>query len=1836
MAAFTTSAQELLLIISGHSALRAKDLIRDELVDNKKRLLEGVLVYKKHNDASEQKLKKQKEISELERKFLLRMCRFLDLDALQCRELFNSYLINAFRGTDKQLQAILKDERSVQAMLLKVWDFYHADRLHLLQCIKHLANFWQDEDHPYQVQYAEFVEDLQSSGLFKKLVAQYEDRFGTLAPSKETAGPLMTERQRIRWCIQSLREQSELLGIILLFLHASLTPTEKLSEVMKLFQQQGFGTRQPYRHLLDTEEIAQKLTSRIEFLCCVILLECMDLFPLMAVTDESSIENHPLVVNKSLSKEFSSAVQSLGQSTSHAPILLAWMVFQTIAWPGKDQHLVKRLGNQALRLHVFKYLKYGLCETLPDETSEVTMACHSVVYSLMSVILSVFQEDTLGGLEDLLALSCQLLSQPHLCREFWSTDIEGGFAALLQSAMSSFPLEFSRPMRFLKALATEGSRQIYNLLAHLPTFTEPLDNNRSSDIEITREENVWKLVSDKVVCKADKHSPGFVIPVDTLGRLEQRPDGPPLITWDVEYNGCQLFQCVLDWLISAAPTTSPSDTLVQQTQDVVDLMETMLQSDWSIATELQSLTDCILPLLGTLVQVKKPPLLLIASCVKCLATMAKYEPEKMWQSLQQTGFLPYTGTLYTQLDQAARGVGVFAGSYGKVVLEWERHFGAYPVTLEFLRLLHTLIQGLSSTEIGVATSQDLLACVIFLQRDIFTSYQKWRYGDLREREKIGLGVMEVFHVVLHVVPRQPSSRKARSELEQKHGISVRSACIHGLLYTSAGQTLLTIAATGVDTIEQSLLESGSFLDSAPNSQCQLVKLSLSVLNRLLLLKPHQTGAVSTSTAAVSTTGPAVDQCPLEMALTAHSTGLPHQPHLIAVIASYIYHQQDPRLPTLAVLLLRRLALVAPMSLFGCLGNQAPAFRNAFLYRLQTHSEDIRLKVGILALLAVSAETQPGFSELFLDLQPKKSGKKTDKEEEKKKSPNKEQDLELGKNSCLHAVLEILDETKQGTTHSPPDLHCAALGFLQALWQDHRETALSTLRNRPKFWSNVAAPLFQDPPTPKPESTVTSSLVKMRAHALKILALECFLSAKSDIPAELKDVLKKIDEKKRFQSWSKFVVEVLSAYSPSSVDIEEYMLREHEGLVLVQAWRTILVVAASPNYSSLTITDPAVRSTILNDLVAAIHKQACSLESIFNAKALALLSSIYLTLINKWTSNLGDQWSKVKLLVDTLEAILDSEDTPLLARCQATTMGALCAILRHRRQGQTRDKQGLDLPLFERLLPPICVALQHSRAYHTPSSPPTQQPPPQAGSIDIVMDDLDSSVIPDQSTGTDIAKNVTETPSIKPQIQLPVVAAYLLDELLLVQSEQTQKWMPLLREHSVVSLLLSTLQACLQSQKGLHYVEAVMTVLKDLAAVPQAAEAVRMTGFVEHTCLSLVRLYEDDSKQHNTWKKNTRDTETDITTWLDVYVESITVTTTLLATLSHAFLPDALNFFGVHRVRIMECLESLYLLPGPLNLTEALASTTLIYQLAHHVPQWRFHMSKELGAVQETMARLTRSIVALLIRPRLLQHMMEMRTKGKELSQSQELSQLTHSTSRRLLQHQISTEQVDSSVDSQTQQVQTSLVTILSHTLSALRLFSPDLLETLLNQSLDVTEYPVLYSLGFSTPSLDQKTPASFGTLLSCINWCLQMLPKLDVSKTPMKVTEQKTSSSPDKGIQRSSLLFVLENAVLLIMAQGMRIFRDPSIPPRDRQLLKRELGSELNTFLTSLQRYFRRGKLGSPSDASPGTAGGLSARLATGSATGSLSKASLNAAFTEAKEQLFFKVVQVFVQQLIK
>ncbi|XP_002740406.1 nucleoporin NUP188-like, partial [Saccoglossus kowalevskii] len=695
-----------------------------------------------------------------------------------------------------------------------------------------------------------------------------------------------------------------------------------------------------------------------------------------------------------------------------------------------------------------------------------------------------------------LSVACKVVKKKHISEQFWELGQDTGVYILLQSLCSRFPLEFSPFIRLCISLSECGAEKIFHYLDGLSSYIELLDNNRADSID-TISDGQWQLQRDKFIYRPDSNTSGLVIPKGTLGTLYDENPGLPYIVWDWEYSAWQLILCKIDDLLRIARHNielSPL-SLVNDVKYAIDLVGHMVQSDFSLATRLQPIITRIYPLVQRFNTGNGVTLDMISSCVKCLVTLAQHEPHKVWKDLQQTGFLPYTGRVYSDVAMAASGAGIFPGNYGNLLGNQERQVGQYPVTKEFLCLLSTLIKGLFSKQ-SVEISQDVLACVIFVQWEIFASFHKWRYMDITEREEIGKRSLEIFHNVLHVSPVVFGDSEV---IGKRSSVAVRDAVVHGLLHTNAGETLLHILATGVDAIELRLIEYGSFLNNPAQDLTQLIKLAFSVVNRLLILKPNQD-----------------IMSPLEQELTEqHRTVLQDTP-LIATIASYIYHRHDPRLPTLSTLLLKRLAMVAPMSIYGSLGIQVEALKDAYQSRLEALTEDTRLKVVILEFLTVAVETQPGLIELFLDLEVKDLSRLNATEVKS----TTEKEINLGKWSILQIVLDMIESNKQGTTHCPPELHAACLSFLYSLWQDRRDTAMSVLRKRPQFWENVTTPLFKDLTLSTDIGTKgISAEVKTVAYAMKIISSESYYIASGSLDKDFKAQLQKLQQDNRYVYWS---------------------------------------------------------------------------------------------------------------------------------------------------------------------------------------------------------------------------------------------------------------------------------------------------------------------------------------------------------------------------------------------------------------------------------------------------------------------------------------------------------------------------------------------------------------------------------------------------------------------------------------------------------------------------------------------------------------------------------------------
>ncbi|KAK2190357.1 hypothetical protein NP493_83g05006 [Ridgeia piscesae] len=173
---------------------------------------------------------------------------------------------------------------------------------------------------------------------------------------------------------------------------------------------------------------------------------------------------------------------------------------------------------------------------------------------------------------------------------------------------------------------------------------------------------------------------------------------------------------------------------------------------------------------------------------------------------------------------------------------------------------------------------------------------------------------------------------------------------------------------------------------------------------------------------------------------------------------------------------------------------------------------------------------------------------------------------------------------------------------------------------------------------------------------------------------------------------------------------------------------------------------------------------------------------------------------------------------------------------------------------------------------------------------------------------------------------------------------------------------------------------------------------------------------------------------------------------------------------------------------------------------------------------------------------------------------------------------------------------------------------------------DVSDFEPLLQISFNSPSVEQDSIPSFGTLITCVNTCMRIIMKMDAKNTsPLK------SFKPDTSVRRELVVFVLENALYVIMSQAVLYLREPQLSSRDKQLVRRELSAELDSFLP-VPRHLRRGGANSP--AGGATASQPPILTPQMSVTGSRSQQHAN--FSASNDQAYFKMVEVFVRQVLR
>uniref|UniRef100_UPI00398F6726 nucleoporin NUP188 n=1 Tax=Pristiophorus japonicus TaxID=55135 RepID=UPI00398F6726 len=1691
------SSRELWTILLGRSALREAVQIEAELDRHCERLLAGLSYYKPPSVSSGEKLKVDKEVVAPLKELGLRISKFLSLDEQQSVQILQSYLQEDYRGTKDSIKVVLQDERQSQALQLKIAEYYYEERLYTLRCVLYLLTYFQDERHPYRGEYSKCVDKLEKE-LVVNYRKQFEELFRTEAPTWETHGNLMTERQVSRWFVQCLREQALILEIIFLYYAYFEMGPEDLLAFARIFKEQGFGARQTNRHLID--ESMDGLVDRIGYFSTLILVEGMDIDFLHKCALEERVEQHQFANAREVCQEMDKLLLTLGDIPHHAPVLLSWALLRHTLSVDESSHVIRRLGSTAIQQNAFQHMTQMLKALGSGGNNCTASTARMCIYGLLSFVLTSFEEETLGDQQHLINVACEVFAAPNLAELFWDTEPTAGLAILLNNNCGMFPQSMAPLLQLLSALISDKStaKKVYSFLDKMTCYTEPY-KHKPHDVLSHEDETRWRRQTPKLLYPLGSGQANIRMSQGTYGHVMPTGQGY-LVRWDYSYSSWTVFTCEIEMLLHVVST---ADVLLhsRKVKPIIDLVHKIISTDWSI-------TDCLLPitsrlymLIQRLSSVMNPPMDVIASCVNTLTVLATRMPAKVWADLQHTGFLPYSVTQVSGIAQSIRAEGMQAGSYGNLLLSIERPPGEYSVTLAFLRLVTTLVKG----QLGNTQSRGLMPCVVFVLKELLPTYHKWRYNIYGVREEIGCLILELIYTILNLNPTEESQGSSHS---------LQTLCTHCLANTEAGQAIINIMAIGVDTIDAVMAAQPSSSGSEGPGQTltQTIKLAFSITNNVIKLKP--------SSEVVS---------PLEQALTQHGT---HGNNLIAVLAKYIYHRHDPALPRLAIQLLKRLAMVAPMSVYACLGSDAAAIRDAFLSRLQSKTEDMRIKVMILEFLTVAVETQPGLIELFLNLEVK-DGAVGSKE------------FILGEWSCLQVVLEFIDAKQQGKYWCPPLIHRAAIAFLHALWQDRRDSAMTVLRTKDRFWENLTSVLFGE--LPAPSDIREKSVLETCAFILKIICLEIYYVVRGSLDQSLKYTLKMFFDKKRYEYWSEYIKSLVTHMAETETEGASTILEFH---MVISAWRMVLVLATS--YAEVMhLSDCSLRLQLLQDVLDGTKVLLLTPSSAPCLRMGSMLATLLLVLLKQWKSIIVH----VSKILDPLDQILESlsqSNQYFMEKTKAKIFSAIITIL------QIKHLQVNDFPQYSQMLMTVCETI-HNEA--------------------IVLLDQTHHSLRTGDTGLPDDTDSMET-DCAPRLQhkdqkdgVCVLALHLAKELCEMDKCGDHLFL-ITRKVPVLPAMLSTLELSLRVKQNLHFAEATLHLLLVLARTQQGAAAVAGAGVLPSICLPLLSVYQLSTNGTVQTLGSSRKS-LDAPSWPGVYRLTMSLMERLLKSLRYNFLTEALDFVGVHQERILQCLDAVRQVQSLACLDEVDHTVGFILQLSNFIKEWRFHLPQLLRDVQVNLCYLCQTCTFLLHSPKVLQHYLQV--KNGDTIPSAILPRQPKPTQTPTKQQ--STEEVEQRA---LLKVQSSLLRILSKTLAAVRHFTPDLCQILLDQSLDLAEYDMLFVLNFTTPAFDSDLAPSFGTLLATVNVVLNMQGEIDKKKEPMSLNMGPLTSSEETKSLKSLLMFTMENCFYVLISQAVRYLKDPSVHSRDKQRMKQELSSELSTVLSSISRHSRRGAPCSP------------------------------------------------------
>lgn len=1165
----SVSTKSLWGLISGGGIQTEKGIIETELLAQEDILTHGLLHYKPPNKDTRIKFDENKSIGDSWRDFIIKLSPILGVEENRCWEILCSYLAAEFRGTSESLALLLKNDIQSKPLLLDIWQFYRAERLYLLQILKEILISHSNEQNIHQFVFVKVLDKIdENSQLKQNLIDQFESVIQEVTPKTESIlGSSLTQSYRRSWTHFHLREQSELLQLLLIYIHQTEKSEQDFLTLSDLFSRHEFGSK--------LQTIEEEVSSH-ELVATISQLEAATLVLLLDLPTIQSSTSHHVFKESGPAVAVEKFISGLGNLSAHGSPMLAFTLGCYLSKGQEGLAGSARFGEVAIGGNVLQ----TLLSTLKGDhcaSGLVSDILNSLVYSTLSALVSAFDPSNLGLTLDTHNLVVQLLGHRLIAHHFWKSP--SGLALYFTELKKNFPLEHSPLLDVCTSLATASSSscsQMISALASLPCFTDSLELLPVSACHLS--EGKVQLTSPLYPYPGTE---SVILPAGTQGVISQ---GGTSVCWSPPspQNGWQMILADIGHLVSQAKAGAGSvlPACLKRVISAAKLVAAILSSDPSLSPQLSQISHSLLSVMAIFGQLPSPPLGLMSSITEIFASLAGEDPSSVLNKLSVTALLPRV--IGNQLQP---------GVVGHLLATQETVAGEYPSLIAFLKLTVATARETSSS-----------SCISFILSEVLPQFSRWRYEVAGDREKVAM--LSLTAVLRHG--------------EEPEGLQLMSGD------TALASCLLSLSSTG-DRAVQTLLEAQTNWETGRGADlASVVHLCLTILHKLI-----------TSEEA----GPAVMSGPVGMAIRAPPQG--SAPHYLLTLAHYTYFFHRPELAISAVQLLTAISSDisvqgSPVSVLACLSGAATAVKDMLLSRLESNTEDIRLKIAIVDLLTACVDQQPGMVQLLMDINTDIRVVGSDAKGTSDKKPGSSSPELVGE-GCLAPVLKLLGlcngEVVEGNPGPWLELHLSIVKLVDCLWSRGRILAAQHLKEQTGFWSSLCHPLISTNSNNGLADEDEVKAMKIKAFVLRVVSHEIYTWT-GKISDGLGSVIEKICDEKSpaLINWC----DVEDNDCSDNTTIIDSDPDENIPLFLLAAWRAFFLVLSKDSPSSLT--PAACRAVFLSTTT---KLSSCLGMSPPPPRLTVILSETSVILARRWqtkTTDCMDSWcSTMSSLLDLLVA-----------------------------------------------------------------------------------------------------------------------------------------------------------------------------------------------------------------------------------------------------------------------------------------------------------------------------------------------------------------------------------------------------------------------------------------------------------------------------------------------------------------------------------------------------------------------------------------------------------------------